>query len=402
TLLVQEQRTSERVAGAVALRMGTVYESIDDAGRTQVLIKALTAGTEMYRPAELALRILAAGVRLESGAGPDLGQIAISGSREQTDQAIDLLAEVVLHPSFPDTAIEGTRRRALTAAAEEQESPLKAAYSGFLAAMYRGSPLERPVAGTVSGIADCRRKDVVALHQKLFVGENMAVCFVGNFDGKKVLAHLEKAFASAPRGERPRPSSGDPIPLGADTSVTAEREIRAACLAFGYPAPGNEDLPDHAAFKIIESYLASADRSPITFWLPQSGLATAVGVIYAPYPKRSSIAVYLAATPANAPAARDSVAEVMARLKTTPLDEGEWNTQLKRVQNGTFQNQNDPLARARAMSQFEVSGVGYDYLRRFEESLLSLTPESVRVAAERWLTHSVESTITPVKGESKL
>ena len=31
TLLVQEQRTSERVAGAVAVRMGALYESDDDA-----------------------------------------------------------------------------------------------------------------------------------------------------------------------------------------------------------------------------------------------------------------------------------------------------------------------------------------------------------------------------------
>jgi hypothetical protein len=54
------------------------------------------------------------------------------------------------------------------------------------------------------------------------------------------------------------------------------------------------------------------------------------------------------------------------------------------------------------MSQFEVAGAGYDFQRRFEESLLKLNPESVRTAAERWFTHSSEGAVVPVKGESKL
>ena len=401
TILVQEERTSERVAGAVALRMGSIYETDEEAGRSQVLIKSIVAGTQKHPPAEFALRLLAADASLESGAGPDLGQIAITTKREQVDAAIDLLAECVLEPSFPDTAVDASRQRALTVAAGEGESPIKAAYSMYLGAMYRGSPLARPVAGTVSGIADCRRRDVLAQYQRYFVGGNMAVCFVGNFDGKKVMARLEKAFAAVPRGAALRPVAGDPIPLAADTSMTAERDILASCLTYGYAAPGYGD-PDYPAFKIIESYLASGDRSPIAFWLPQRGLAATVGVIYAPYPRRSSIAVYLGSAPSKLGAARDTVAAVMSRLRTQPLDEGEWIAQLKRVQNGTFANQNDPLVRARSMSQFEVAGEGYDFPRRFEESLLKLNPESVRAAAERWFTHSCEAIVTPVKGESKL
>ncbi len=400
-ILVQEQRTSEQVAGAVALRMGTLYESDEDAGRCQVLIKSLVTGTQKKSPTELALRLLAADANLGSGAGPDLGVISISTKREQVDPAIDLLSEVVLTPSFPDTAVDLTRQRALTAAADQNESPLRASYSMFLASMYHGSPLARPVAGTVSGLAGCSRKDVLGLYKRYFVGGNMVVCFVGNFDGKKVLARLEKAFAAAPSGKALEPVPGEPVPLAADTVVTAERDLLAPVLTYGFPAPGYTE-PDYAAFKIIESYLASGDRSPIAFWMPQAGLVSSVGVLNAPYPKRSSMAVYLASAPSMFQAARDTVVAVMGRLKTQPLDEGEWTEQLKRVQNGTFQNQNDPLVRARSMSQFEAAGAGYDFPRRFEESLLKLNPESVRAAADRWFTHSTEAIITPVKGESKL
>jgi predicted Zn-dependent peptidase len=402
TILVQEQRTSEQVAGAVALRMGTLYESDEDAGRCQVLIKSIVAGTQKKSPAELALRLLAADAKIESGAGPDLGQITISTKREQVDQAIDLLAEVTLTPSFPDTAVDLTRQRALTAAADQNENAVRSSYSMFLATMYRGSPLARPVAGTVSGLAGVSRKDVAALHKKYFVGGNMVVCFVGNFDGKKVMSRLEKAFALAPSGRALEPVPGEPIPLAADTVVTMPRDGQLGhVMTYGYAAPGYLQ-PDYPAFKIIESYLAAPDRSPVAMWMPRGGLAAQVGVLYAPYPKRSSIAVYLIAPPIKAAAARDTVAAVMGRLRTQPLDQGEWTEQLKRVQNGTFASQNDPMVRARYMSQFEVSGVGYDYPHRFEEALLKLNPESVRDAAGRWFIHSSEATITPAKTESKL
>ncbi len=401
TILVQEQRTSERVGGAVAVRMGTLYESDDDAGRGQVLIRAMTAGTQKLVPAELALRILAADAKLEAGAGPDLGQISISTKRENVDRAIDLLAQVTLEPSFPDTAVDASRQRALTVAADENENPLKAAYSMYLASMFRGSPLARPVSGTVSGIADCRRKDLMALHQKYFRGGNMVVCFVGNFDGKKVMAQLERIFAVAPAGKALDPVPGDPVPLAADTTSSAERDMPSSVLTYGFPAPGYAD-PDYAAFKIIEFYLASPDRSPVAYWMKLRGQSSVVGVIYPPYPKRSSIAVYLGAPPSSLQAARDTVAAVMGRLKTQPLDDGEWAEQLKRVQNTTFANQNDPLARSRAMSQYEAAGVGYDFQRRFEQALLKLTPESLREAATRWLTHSSGAAITPVRNESKL
>jgi len=401
TLLVQEQRTSDRVAGAVALRMGTLYESDDEAGRGQVLIKAITAGTDRASPAELALRILAADATLQAGVGPDLGQITIGTKRERVDQAIDLLSEIVLQPSFPDTAVDASRQIALRAAADEQENPLKAAYSMFLATVYRGSPLARPVAGTVSGLADCSRKDILSLYHRYFVGGNMVVCFVGNLDGKKAMAHLEKVFATAARGTALQPVAGDPVPLAADTTLTGERDMVATCLVVGYPAAGYAQ-PDYPAFKVIESYLASEDRSPITLWLPQNGLAQGVGVVFPPYPKHGSIAVYLGSAPHNVGQARDSVTTIMKRLGQYPLEETEWQTHLKRVQNGMFDNQNDPMVRARSMSQYEVGGVGYDWPRRFELGLLKLNAESVRAAAQRYFTHACTVLLSPPKSESKL
>lgn len=393
-LLVQEQRTSDRVAGVVGLRAGTLYETELESGLSQVMLRTLQAGTQGRTPHDMRLELVALGMDVDASAGPDLGQISVVTTREQTFKAAALLTDVILRPSFPDTAFEGARAFYLQKASDEIESPLPATYAIFLRTIYRGSPLERPAHGLARSLAEARRSDVIALHKRLVVGGNLTVCFVGNFDGKKLMAQLEKSFQAAPAGAAPNPAGGEPVPLASDTLITEERAIRAKSLTYGFPAPGVED-PDFPAFMILDSYLRSGDRSPITFWLPERRIATGVGVLYPRYPKRSSISVYLGATTENWKAARDTVAAVFSRLKTDPLDDADWKVHLRRVQNGFFNEQSNPLVRARDLTRYETMGVGTDFPKRFEARLLALKPGDVRDAAARWMTHAVEVALTP-------
>ena len=252
----------------------------------------------------------------------------------------------------------------------------------------------------MQAIDECHRSDIVALYKKFFVGGNLAVGVVGNVDGKKVMAQLEKRFSTAPEGAPPKEVGSDPPPLLADTLITLEKPFLARTLVYGYPAPGYTD-PDYPAFMILDSYLRSGDRSPIAFWLPELQVAFGVGVIYPSYPRRSSVAVYLGATPPNFEAARDTVVEVFDRLKQYPLDKGEWTVQLKRAQESFVFHQNDPMVRARNLSRWEIEGVTLDYPKNFETHLLKLTPEDVRAAAVRWLTHPCVVSFVPASSDSK-
>jgi predicted Zn-dependent peptidase len=393
-LMVQEQRTSDQAAAMVSLRMGTQYEDDRTSGLSQVVMRALTAGTKKLSPADVQLHVSARRVKLESNATADYAQIGFETVREEAPAALDLLAQMVLSPSFPDTSVESARHHFLARAAEDVENPLLATYTTFLSTMYRGSPLARPPHGTVQALSEARRSDVLAHYAKFFVGGNMAVAVVGNVDGKKVMAQLEKLFAAAPPGPRASPMPGEPQPPASDTTIVSERPILARSLVYGYPAPGYAD-PDYAAMMIVDSYLRSADRSPITFWLPQREQAGSVGVMFPSYPRRSSIAIYLAAPSAKYEAARDTVAAVFERIKTEPFDKGEWGVQLKRVHTAFFWKQNEPVLRARNLSRWEIQGVTTDHPRNFETALLKLKPEDVRDAAARWFTSAVEVSIQP-------
>jgi predicted Zn-dependent peptidase len=69
--------------------------------------------------------------------------------------------------------------------------------------------------------------------------------------------------------------------------------------------------------------------------------------------------------------------------------------QLRRVQDGFFDKQEDPLVRARMIARYVSQGLTADYPKQFETALLKLTPEDVRAAAERWFTHTCQVTLGP-------
>lgn len=393
-LMVQEQRTVFFVAGVAAIRMGTRYETEEASGLGNVLLQTMVRGTSKSSDSDFLVRLRGNNATLDAGIGTDVGEVSIGTDRDHAAGAAAILADVVLSPALADTTFEAERVRASNDATFAAESPIPAAYGQFLAAMYGGTPYERHLQGLVSAIAQARRSDIVALHKKVTVGGNLTIVFIGNVEGKKLMSQLEKLFAAAAPGPAIEPAGPEPTPLAADTLIVKEKPWLAHACVIGYPAPGYAD-PDYPAFAMIDSYLRSEDRSPITYWMQVREDAVSPGIAFTLNPVRGSIAVYFGATTEKLAAARDTSLAVLDRLRTVPLEKGEWTVQLKRVQNGFFFKQDDPLTRARMIARYVSQGQSVDYPRQFETALLKLTPEDVRAAAERWLTHSCQVYMGP-------
>jgi zinc protease len=393
-LLVQEQRTVHTVAGVAALKMGTRYETEEISGLGNLLLQTMVKGTTASSDAEFQVRLRGNNTTIDAGIGPDVGQIAVSTDREHASGAAAILADVVLKPALADSTFEKERIRSSSDATFAAESPIPAAYGQFLATMYAGTPYVRHLQGLVTSIAQARRSDIVALHKKVTVGGNVTIVFIGNLDGKKLMSQLEKSFGAAESGPANQPAGPEPTPLAADTVVVKERPWLANAFVLGYPAPGYAD-PDYPAFAMIDSYLRSEDRSPIVYWMQVRDDAVSPGIVFTLFPTRGSIAIYFGATPEKLPVARDSSMAILHRLRDVPLEKGEWVVQLKRVQDGFFFKQDDPLVRARMISRYVSQGLTVDYPRQFETALLKLTPDDVQAAARRWFTHYCQVTLGP-------
>ncbi len=113
---------------------------------------------------------------------------------------LDLVADAVLHASFPEAEVKKTLAQAVDAAKSVKDNP-QAAMQGYFRAFFYGPqhPYGRP-ADEVS-LGRLTRADIVDYVKRMYVGKNLIVIVSGDFDPAAARLAVEAAFGAAPAGK---------------------------------------------------------------------------------------------------------------------------------------------------------------------------------------------------------
>ena len=131
----------------VFLSAGSAFDPPDAPGLANLTASLLTSGTARRTGPELDRAIEFVGGALEADAGRDGTAVSLAVLKKDLDLGLDLLAEVLLGPAFPEdelrrkvVEIEGALRRA-------EENPEVLAGRALARALYPGHPYGHPIAG---------------------------------------------------------------------------------------------------------------------------------------------------------------------------------------------------------------------------------------------------------------
>jgi predicted Zn-dependent peptidase len=109
TILVADLPGRPLISASVVIRGGASAEPASDGGSTVLAARALTEGTERYD----AIALVEAGERLGASIHADAGWDALSVTVDvpaaRLEPALELVAEVLLHPTFPGPEVERLR-----------------------------------------------------------------------------------------------------------------------------------------------------------------------------------------------------------------------------------------------------------------------------------------------------
>jgi zinc protease len=130
----------------------------------------------------------------------DATEISAEFLKKDFGQGLDLLADAVLRPAFPEDEVRHEVARLADASKALKDNPQPAIYNYFLRAFYgAGHPYGNPAdEGSILRIG---RKDIVEYHRKLYCGRNLIVAVTGDFDASAGKAKLASTFGAAPAGE---------------------------------------------------------------------------------------------------------------------------------------------------------------------------------------------------------
>ena len=180
-------------------------------GTARMALDMLDEGTTSRTALEIAETLEGLGTTLAARSGLDTSSVTMSTLKENLDASLDLFADVVLRPSFPEAEFDRRRRQQLAAIAREKVQPTGMAMRVFPRLLYGedhayGQPLTG--SGSEAALQALGLDGLRAFHDTWFRPGNATLIVVGDVTLAELEPALEARFGTWEPGEVPRKNLG--------------------------------------------------------------------------------------------------------------------------------------------------------------------------------------------------
>ena len=381
-LLVAERPAVPIVATRVYLPAGAAFDPADRGGLATLTGALLTRGAGKRTGPEIDSAIEFVGGSLEAGAGRDGLTASLAVLKKDLPLGLDLLADVVLSPTFPEDELKRTVAETQAAIKRSEESPSALAARALARLIFPGHPYGRPVEGTRESLARLTRQDVVGFYREHARPDTAVIAVVGAVTVAEARRAILARFGGWQRPASPPPAvtaaPGAP-PAG---SETIKRELTQATIVLGRQAV-RQGHPDYFPLAVAAYVLGGGSASRLyTRVREERGLAYSVGGYVNPGRYGASFVVSAQTRTAEVPRVLDTIRGELERMAREPVSERELAL-AKAYLIGSFPLRLDT---SRKVADFivavEVLGLGLDYPDRYKASIARVSAAEVgRVAA---------------------
>ena len=140
------------------------------------------------------------GASIWTSAGMHTSSVALHTPLSKIDQALPLMADIAIHPTFPAAELERKRKERLTTLLQWFDEPRAIASVLFNRTLFGAQhPYGVPTLGSEKSIRDFTVEDMRAFHSLFFHAGNATLVVVGDVVPQTILPKLESAFGSWPR-----------------------------------------------------------------------------------------------------------------------------------------------------------------------------------------------------------
>ena len=183
------------VALGLWVRTGSRDETPAQAGVSHFLEHLLFKGTKRYSAIEIAEIFDGLGAAINAATGKESTNLYARFLDTHTDEAFDLLAEMLLGPTYPE--IDSEREVVLEEIAMYEDEPQDKVHDVLDRAVFGGHPLGRRVLGEAEVISSIPVPDIDAYHRSHYTGANIVVAAAGNVEHEKIV-ELSKRHVEPP------------------------------------------------------------------------------------------------------------------------------------------------------------------------------------------------------------
>lgn len=389
------------------LKGGLIYEDPAQNGVSNFVSNMLTRGTTTRTKEEIARIIENIGGKLTTESGNNTCDVRCTVMKDDVFTGMELIADVVLYPSFPADEIEKLRKDTLLAIEKLDESWSTEVLRLYKSHYYEEHPYKYDTIGSRESVSALTREDLIEFYQKIYVPENMVLAVYGNFDENKILDEIRAIFETLPSGDFTEVDLPDETGNQLEESTTVEKEgdKYSASFIIGYPGISLYNK-DKYVFDVIDAAISGIGYP--SGWLQdrlRGGDANLVYLVHG-FPQFGVDAGYFGIISQTTLKNYHEVVNIITGSITELKEQGLSDEELTMAKNTciTMNDMSRETIAAQAYNDalYEVLGLGFEYDFKYPENINAVTAGDVLRVANEYFTKSLTVTVFPQGYEEQL
>jgi len=201
SIMLVEHHELPVVQFQLVLKSGSSNDPPGKSGLANLTAQMLDEGTAKRSALQIADDLDFIGANLSVNATEDATFTSLLTIKEHLASALDVYADVVLNPSFPEVDWNRVKKSHLTSLIARKDQPAFVASNVFGILTYGGEhPYGQPSGGTEASVDAISIDDLKNYYSTTFTPNNATLIVVGNVTMKEIKPTLEKYFGSWKKG----------------------------------------------------------------------------------------------------------------------------------------------------------------------------------------------------------
>lgn len=199
---------------------GGLVDKPDYRGLASFTATLLREGTAKRSSKDIAEQVDALGASLNANSGFSsmTSTVSTGGLVENMDQTLDLFADVIRNPTFPQAEVDKYKTRTLAQLQFQRSIPQFLAAEQFQKAIYGTSHPASLIAPPAESLKKLTSKDLADFHSTYYRPNNAILAVVGDVTMKELVPKLEKYFGDWQKADVPA-TTIPPAPAQSDSRI---------------------------------------------------------------------------------------------------------------------------------------------------------------------------------------
>ncbi len=380
-LLLKEDHRLPFIEMRLVLRGGVLAENPASSGLSQLTAQMLMQGTATRSAEQVATEIESVGGSLDSYSGNNSFGVMTEVLDADFRLGLELMADVLLRPSFPPEALERERQVQLAAIKAQRDQVLHSAFRAMRRQLFGKQGYGLDLLGEEEMVSRFAVSDLKTQHAALVCPDHAVLAIYGAVPAEVARAEVESVFGSWRRGMGPAAAARNP---GGAGRVTEQLDKKQAVLVLGFPGV-TMTSDDRFALELVQEACSDLGSRLFLRIRDKLGLAYFVGAQNFLGLEPGYFAFYVGTAPERLNQVEQELFDEVALLRAEGLTAEELLRAKAKVIGQKKIARQDLGAQAMAAALDELYGLGYRNWETEDARYEAVTREQTRRVAENYL-----------------